>query len=67
MVFLQSVSPGTVSTDPSDVHSSSIKDSIEIEERLTPADVADAVIYVLSTRANVQIHDVVLRPLGEPF
>lgn len=34
---------------------------------LSAADVADAVLYVLSTGPTVQIHDIIIRPLGELF
>ena len=34
---------------------------------LNPKDVADAVLYVLSTPSHVQVHELTIKPLGEPF
>lgn len=34
---------------------------------LNPKDVADAVLYVLSTPPHVQVHELTIKPLGEPF
>ncbi|KAB0797789.1 hypothetical protein PPYR_08782, partial [Photinus pyralis] len=32
---------------------------------LQPSDVADAVVYVLSTPPHVQVHELIMRPVGE--
>ncbi|KAL3271511.1 hypothetical protein HHI36_021991 [Cryptolaemus montrouzieri] len=34
---------------------------------LTPSDVAEAVVYVLSTGPNVQVQDLIIRPLDDSF
>ena len=34
--------------------------------QMTPQDVADAVLYVLSTPPGVEIHDLLLRPVDQP-
>lgn len=34
---------------------------------LNPKDVADAVLYVLSTPSHVQVHELTIKPLGEAF
>ncbi|GJQ81331.1 hypothetical protein Trydic_g20543 [Trypoxylus dichotomus] len=34
--------------------------------KLEADDVADAVLYILSTPPHVQVQDIMLRPLGEP-
>ena len=35
-------------------------------EQLTPEDVADAVIHVLETPPRVEVHDILMRPVGQP-
>lgn len=34
---------------------------------LQAEDIAEAVIYVLSTGENVQVHELTIKPLGEPY
>lgn len=34
---------------------------------MEPKDIADAVLYILGTPPNVQIHDIIMRPQGEMF
>lgn len=34
---------------------------------MEPKDIADAVIYILGTPKNVQIHDIIMKPMGEMF
>lgn len=58
------VSPGLVRTD--------ILDSLKIDQNLIwlrphlfPEDVADAVLYALGTPPHVQIHEIMVKPIGE--
>ncbi|KAI4454424.1 dehydrogenase/reductase sdr family member 11 [Holotrichia oblita] len=66
-IKITSISPGVVRTpeytegqDEEDNNSSGMPS-------LKPEDVADAVIYILSTGPNVQVHELTLRPIGEMF
>jgi 17beta-estradiol 17-dehydrogenase / 3beta-hydroxysteroid 3-dehydrogenase len=34
--------------------------------QMKPEDIADAVLYILSTPDNVEVHDILLRPIGQP-
>jgi len=34
---------------------------------LNAEDIADAVVYALSTPPHVQVHELTIKPLGEPF
>lgn len=34
---------------------------------LKPRDIADAVLYVLSAPAHVQVHELMIKPVGEAF
>ena len=49
------------------------KDPIEEAKRyanlpkLEANDIADAVVYVLSTPPHVQVHELTIKPLGTPF
>ncbi|KAL1404806.1 hypothetical protein pipiens_001026 [Culex pipiens pipiens] len=61
-IKVTSISPGIVKTE--------ILDGIPNVEQLPmllPEDIAGAVIYVLSTPPRVQIHELTIRPVGEPF
>ena len=62
-VFMQSISPGAVDTKIlGDTSNLPAEYSL-----LRPQDVADAVIYCLHTPINVQIHELMIRPLGGTF
>jgi NADP+-dependent farnesol dehydrogenase len=69
-IRITSVSPGPVDTEFA--ISSNLNDNKDWEKiysampKLKSEDVADAVIYVLSTPPHVQVQEVMLRPLGEP-
>lgn len=62
-----SISPGTVATEFHKLFVRTGDDPTEALpfERLSPADVADAVGYLLSTPAHVQINDMLIRPTGQ--
>lgn len=70
---MQSISPGSVETELRDasVIGSNIKWDEQLEKQLKDRaflkskDVADAVIYVLSTPPHVQVHELIIKPLGE--
>lgn len=34
---------------------------------LAPADVSAAVMFAIGTPAHVQIHELIIKPVGEPF
>jgi len=38
---------------------------IKLMLKLKPQDVADAVLYVISTPENVLIHELIIKPVGE--
>lgn len=58
--ILQSISPGLVDTElvPLDYKGLPM---------LQAEDVANAIMYVLSTPPHVQVHELTIKPLGEPF
>ncbi|XP_053682936.1 farnesol dehydrogenase-like [Sabethes cyaneus] len=61
-VRVTSISPGVCKTE--------ILEGIpgaDLVPTLVPEDIADAIRYVLSTPARVQIQELTIRPLGEPF
>jgi NADP+-dependent farnesol dehydrogenase len=67
----RSVSPGVVATEI-DETSNIYLDEKTLEERksraaLAASDCADAVIYALSTSPNCQVHDLIIKPIGEKF
>jgi 17beta-estradiol 17-dehydrogenase / 3beta-hydroxysteroid 3-dehydrogenase len=61
------ISPGTVATDFHKLFSRSDTDPTEALgfQRLLPEDVAQAVIYMMSTARHVQINDILMRPVGQ--
>lgn len=62
-----SISPGTVATDFHRLFARSDVDPTEALDfqRLLPQDIADAVLYMLSTPSHVQINDILIRPVGQ--
>ncbi|KAF5288870.1 hypothetical protein FQA39_LY03749 [Lamprigera yunnana] len=73
-VKISSVSPGSTKTD---IFNTSLKESgitnpIDMLKEfhknlshLNPSDVADAVVYILSTPSHVQVHELIIKPVGE--
>jgi NADP-dependent 3-hydroxy acid dehydrogenase YdfG len=62
------VSPGHVLTEFADVFSGRPGAAAEIDRRskiLEPNDVADAIMFVVTRPAHVQVHDVLMRPTGQ--
>ncbi|KAF5288871.1 hypothetical protein FQA39_LY03750 [Lamprigera yunnana] len=75
-IKISSVSPGIVKTDAiaaacrASDPSEAVMDylhSIKGIPSLSPEDVAEAVVYVLSTPPHVQIHELIIKPVGELF
>lgn len=63
VIFQQSISPGAVKT-PIVGEYSNLPAEYSL---LSPQDVAAAVVYCLQTPPNVQIHELMIRPLGGTF
>ncbi|XP_017485915.1 PREDICTED: farnesol dehydrogenase [Rhagoletis zephyria] len=64
-VRITTISPGIVDTDilPSPIRSV-VK---EMLPSLKSEDVADAVLWAISTPSNVQVHNITIKPMGEKF
>ncbi|KAF5302098.1 hypothetical protein FQR65_LT08649 [Abscondita terminalis] len=61
-IKISSVSPGFVQTEMVNINSEFITNESEC---LLPEDIASAVIYILSTPAHVQVHDLLIRSVGQ--
>ncbi|XP_058838958.1 farnesol dehydrogenase-like [Topomyia yanbarensis] len=61
-IKVTSISPGIVKTEILEG-----VPGVDLIPTLEPEDIADAVRYVLSTPPRVQIHELMIRPMGEPF
>ncbi|XP_075157967.1 farnesol dehydrogenase-like [Haematobia irritans] len=57
-IKISSISPGFVDTEL-------LFNDLRQETMLRPQDVSNAVLYMLSTPPHVQIHDLIIKPLGE--
>lgn len=62
-----SLSPGEVRTDMMEVSGfeGNVDEYFEITPALSPFDISQGVIYMLSTPVNVQVAELTLRPVGE--
>ncbi|XP_056641915.1 farnesol dehydrogenase-like [Diorhabda sublineata] len=67
-IKVTSISPGMVDTEIFDSvrHTKEFKDNIQ-KNMLQPEDIADGVIYTLSTAPHVQVHELTIKPIGEKF
>jgi len=78
--MFQSISPGYVETeiimsalqalgnpDPTVVFPDMATQNVTELPSLKAQDIADGVVYVLSTPPTVQVHELTLKPVGEPF
>ncbi|XP_068894765.1 farnesol dehydrogenase-like [Tenebrio molitor] len=69
-IKITSVSPGTVDTEivqtNNFVINSKFVEKMKKTLKLNAEDVADSVLYVLSTPRHVQIHELTIKPFGEP-
>lgn len=65
----QSISPGFVKTsigatiDPENLEK--LRALLGNTEGMVPEDIADAVVYVLSTPPHVQVHELMVYPVGQ--
>uniref|UniRef100_A0A182Q6Z3 Dehydrogenase n=1 Tax=Anopheles farauti TaxID=69004 RepID=A0A182Q6Z3_9DIPT len=60
-----SISPGLVEGDIVSTSSTKDNDIVNYMPKLKPEDVAEAVLYAITTPENVQIHELVIKPMGE--
>lgn len=64
-IRISSISPGFVETEFAEIFNQSKEKAQEVYSKypvLQPADVADAVAYILSQPEHVQVHDLLIRP-----
>ncbi|XP_067007548.2 farnesol dehydrogenase [Anabrus simplex] len=61
------VSPGAVATEIGDDNPEMQTEQFLTMPRLQPEDCADAVLYAISTPPHVQIHEIIIKPVGEQF
>jgi len=70
-IKITSVSPGAVETEFREAAGVFQNiDQVELFKKLPhllSEDVADAVLYALATPAHVQVHEITIKPVGEPF
>ena len=69
-VRISSISPGNTETEFAAHHLGDEKAAREFYSRirnLQPGDIADAIVYLLSTPPHVQIHDIVVRPTEQEY
>ncbi|XP_060662803.1 farnesol dehydrogenase [Drosophila nasuta] len=59
-IKVTSISPGLVDTEL-------VPQAYKRLPMLQPEDVANAIMYALATPPHVQVHEVTLKPMGEPF
>lgn len=75
METFQCISPGVVEAETRDVCLIATEREPHDEGRklltevpcLKPKDIADCVMYVISTPAHVQVHEIIIKPIGEAF
>ncbi|XP_018801191.1 PREDICTED: farnesol dehydrogenase [Bactrocera latifrons] len=64
-VRITTISPGIVDTD---ILPTSIRNVVkDMLPSLSSEDVADAVLWAISTPPNVQVHNITIKPMGEKF
>lgn len=63
LIFLQSISPGAVDTE---IFNENIRNSLE-DTILKPEDISSGVLYAIATPPHVQIHEMIIKPVGEMF
>ncbi|KAJ3651589.1 hypothetical protein Zmor_017619 [Zophobas morio] len=68
-IRVTSVSPGLVVSEMTVLNkdiSEERKKLFEVRPILQAEDIADGVVYVLSTPEHVQVHELTIKPVGEP-
>ncbi|KAJ3660793.1 hypothetical protein Zmor_005224 [Zophobas morio] len=71
-IKITSVSPGAVTTEIMEaadwkIEDPKAKEAISKLPYLKAEDVADSVLYVLATPPHVQVHELMIKPVGEPM
>nr|CAD7194986.1 unnamed protein product [Timema douglasi] len=67
-IKVTSVSPGVVVTEFMNLYGEERKNRLYAENpTLQSKDIADAVVYTLGTPPHVQIHEIIIKPVGEKF
>lgn len=67
-VKISQISPGYVKTDIFDACGVSDSDKVWNEiKSLAPEDIANAALYILATPPHVQVHDIIIKPVGEKY
>ncbi|XP_028138587.2 farnesol dehydrogenase [Diabrotica virgifera virgifera] len=67
-IRVTSVSPGAVDTEIFDnMRDSQYFNEVLSKTILNPEDIADGVLYALSTPPHVQVHELTIKPVGEQF
>ena len=64
------ISPGLVKTDFHNKYYNNSETAKSVYSQFLPLrgyDIAEAVLYILSQKENVQIHDILIRPIGQPL
>jgi NADP+-dependent farnesol dehydrogenase len=68
-IKITSISPGAVTTEIAEtnnvVFDDNMKELIKKMPFLKSEDIADSVLYVLSTAPHVQVHELMIKPIGE--
>lgn len=64
-IKVSSISPGLVDGDIVAHYTESENDLVKYMPKLKPEDVAEAVIYAITTPDHVQIHELIIKPMGE--
>lgn len=47
--------------------SANLGDAMGVHPFLEPEDIADAIIYAIGTPKHVQIHEIIIKPMGEKY
>ncbi|XP_055628702.1 farnesol dehydrogenase-like [Toxorhynchites rutilus septentrionalis] len=64
-IKVSSISPGLVEGDLVASHTTNENEIVKYMPKLKPEDVAEALLYAITTPDHVQIHELVIKPMGE--